>query len=102
MMEPATRGGIFSEQVRHLYRLSRPAYLATLVNAGIVAFVLWDIVSRTLLAAWGAALVIVIAARYALYRAYVRASQPAEQAQAWATRFIIGAAVTGLLWGVAG
>ena len=68
MTEPVAGTVLFAEQVRHLYRLSRPAYIATLVNAGIVTVVLWNVVPNGLLLAWLAAMTAVIGARYALYR----------------------------------
>jgi diguanylate cyclase (GGDEF)-like protein/PAS domain S-box-containing protein len=102
MTEPSASNAVFAEQVRHLYRLSRHGYAGTLINAGVLTLVLWDLVVTPLLVAWAAAIVVVIGARYALYRAYFRAPRPPEEAPVWARRFVIGATVTGMLWGFVG
>jgi diguanylate cyclase (GGDEF)-like protein/PAS domain S-box-containing protein len=93
---------ILGEQVRQLYRLSRPTYVATLLVAGIVTFLLWDVVRNAWLLAWLVVLAAVIAAHYALYRAYFREPRPPDEAPLWARRFVIGAGTTGVVWGFAG
>lgn len=93
---------VYAEQVRQLYRLSRPGYLGTLVNASILVFALWGIVSSTLLGAWLSALFMVTAARYLLYRAYQGGNPPDAVSRRWSRRFAVGAGAAGLLWGVAG
>jgi diguanylate cyclase (GGDEF)-like protein/PAS domain S-box-containing protein len=102
MVERATGEQIYAEEVRQLYRLSRPAYVAALINAGIITFALWDLVSNVLLAAWFAAMLGVTGARYFLYRAYSRAAPREEQAPVWADRFVYGTGAMGLLWGFVG
>jgi len=100
MTEPVAGTAIFAEQVRHLYRLSRPAYIATLVNAAIVTGVLWGVVPKGLLLAWLTAMTVAICARYALYVAYLKAPRPPDEVRAWARRFIVGSGTTGLIWGL--
>ena len=102
MVEHATGEQVYTEQVRHLYRLSRPSYIATLVNASIVVFALWGLVSSALLGAWLCVIFATTAARYLLYRAYLRIAPPPEQARVWAWRFVLGAGTAGLLWGFLG
>ena len=99
MTEPVTGPAIFAEQVRHLYRLSRPAYVGTLVNAAIVTVVMWGVVPSGLLAAWLAVMTAVVGLRYALYLAYLQAPRPPAEARTWARRFVAGAGATGLIWG---
>ena len=59
MAEHVTGDRVYAEQVRQLYRLSRPAYLGTLINSSILVFALWGIVSGTLLGAWLCAMFLV-------------------------------------------
>ena len=99
---PTTGGHVYAEQVRQLYRLSRPAYLGALVNSSILVFALWGVVSSTLLGAWLCAMFVVTGGRYLLYRAYAAASSPDGEARLWARRFVTGAGCAGLLWGLAG
>jgi len=93
---------LFAEQVRQLYRLSRPAYLGTLFNASIIVFALWGVVSSTWLGLWLCAMFTVTGARYLLYRAYFGARAPDVEARRWAEHFAVGAGAAGLLWGAAG
>jgi diguanylate cyclase (GGDEF)-like protein/PAS domain S-box-containing protein len=102
MAEHVTGDRVYAEQVRQLYRLSRPAYLGTLVNSSILVFALWGTVSTTLLGAWLCAMFLVTGARYLLYRAHHGLNPPDAEAQRWARRFVTGAGAAGLLWGVAG
>src|SRR3970282_784502 len=102
MAEQVTGDRVYAEQVRQLYRLSRPAYLGTLINSSILVFALWGIVSSTLLGAWVSAMVVVNGARYLLYRAHGGTNPPDDEAHRWARRFVIGTGAAGLLWGLAG
>jgi PAS domain-containing protein len=102
MVDQAADNRVYAEQVRQLYRLSRPGYLGTLINSSILVFALWEIVSSTLLGAWLTAMFLVTGARYLLYRSHGGLNPPDADAPRWARRFAIGAGAAGLLWGVAG
>jgi diguanylate cyclase (GGDEF)-like protein/PAS domain S-box-containing protein len=103
MDQPTTNAEhLYAEQVRQLYRQSRVAYFGTLVNASILVFALWGLVSSSLLGGWLCAMFAVTAARYLLNRSYQRLQPPASEARSWARRFVIGAGAAGLLWGIAG
>ncbi len=103
MAEPGTGAWVFAEQVRRLYGLSRVAYPGTLLLVCVITYALWGVVSSVpLLAAWFVLMVTVTGARYLLYRSYMRASPPPEQARTWASRFVYGAGTTGVLWGFLG
>ena len=102
MAEQVTGDRVYAEQVRQLYRLSRPSYVGTLINSSILVFALSGIVSSTLLGAWLCAMFLVTAARYLLYRAHRGINPPDEESQQWARRFVMGTGAAGLLWGLAG
>jgi diguanylate cyclase (GGDEF)-like protein/PAS domain S-box-containing protein len=102
MTELETGERVYAEQVRQLFRLSRPAYAGTLVNSSILVFALSGVVSTTLLGAWLCAIFLVTGARYLLYRAYLGSKPPDDEAHVWAQRFVIGAGSAGLMWGAAG
>ena len=102
MTELTTGEHVYAEQVRQLYRLSRPAYLGSLANSSILVFALSGVISTTLLGSWLCAVFVVTAGRYLLYRAYLGASPPDGAARLWARRFVIGAGCAGVLWGVLG
>jgi len=102
MAELTTGEHVYAEQVRQLYRLSRPAYIGSLVNSSILICALWGVVSSTLLGAWLCAMFVVTGGRYLLYRAHLGTNPPDTEARTWARRFVIGAGCTGLMWGIAG
>jgi diguanylate cyclase (GGDEF)-like protein/PAS domain S-box-containing protein len=102
MAEQVTDNRVYAEQVRQLYRLSRPGYLGTLISSSILVFALWGIVSSTLLGAWITAMFVVTGARFLLYRAYRGLNPPDADARRWVRRFVTGAAAAGVLWGIAG
>ncbi|MBI4192304.1 MAG: EAL domain-containing protein [Betaproteobacteria bacterium] len=93
---------IYADQVRLLYRLSRPGYAGTLINALIVMFALWNVAPRLLLGVWLVLVTAIITARFSLYKAYSAREPQPQMAQLWANRFITGAAAMGCMWGLLG
>ena len=89
-------------QVDLLFRQTPSAFLATLVNAAVLGFVLWGQVADAHLIGWLVAVGSLTFARYGLVRAYYRANPSAAQSARWGRRFVFGAFVSGLLWGTAG
>ena len=84
-----------------LYR-APVAMLVNLLNAPIVAAVVWSDYPKWLLVAWLAAFGTLIPIRAALWRAYARGPQAPDTARIWARHFVIGTGLTGCLWGLAG
>lgn len=95
-------GHLYTEQVRHLYRLSPGGYLGTLINASIVTYALWNVVNNALLAGWFVGVGTITLSRYLLYRAYVYPASASRPAHAWASRFFVGATAMGCMWGLLG
>lgn len=93
---------IEAEQVNLLYAQAPPGFLATIVNAGIVTFVLWNVVAPLTLLAWCTAITIIASLRLILVRSYQRTPETSKQTQLWRTRFIIGTGLNGVAWGSAG
>jgi diguanylate cyclase (GGDEF)-like protein len=102
VLDPDALGtAVRCEQIRILYQ--SPAILAiNAVNALLVAFILQSIYSFWIVAAWILLFFIVIPLRILDCRLYHRKPQSAETAGRWGQRFVVGAAVTGCLWGLAG
>jgi diguanylate cyclase (GGDEF)-like protein len=101
-LDPDALGAaVRAEQIRILYKT--PAILAiNAVNAFLVAFILQSIYPFWIVAGWLVAFCIVIPVRILDCRLYRRNRQSTEAAERWGQRFVIGAAVTGCLWGLAG
>jgi len=87
-------------RVSTLYRVARPAYATTLVNAAILVAVLWGARDEAALLGWYAAVVAVTLARVALHRSF-GSTGSAGPARAWEQRFALGALATGLTWAYA-
>jgi two-component system cell cycle sensor histidine kinase PleC len=90
-----------AEQVRLVYR-SALAQIANVVNPAIVVAVLYTSVRHDLLFGWLGLLVATTLGRLMLARAYREAVPRPREAPIWGARFAIGAAVTGVLWGLLG
>src|SRR5690349_19471283 len=93
---------IFAEQVRYLYRLSRNAYLGSLLAAAIVVAALASVVPLEALVVWAAAIATITLVRYLFYRDFSRRKPPDAHARRWNVSFIAGAAASGLTWGALG
>jgi signal transduction histidine kinase len=90
-----------SERARALFDRNAIAQATVVLNSAIVVVVLWGHAPAERLVAWAAALWLVVAARLALGVAFRRSGPPPGEAGRWAFRFTAGAAVNGVLWGVA-
>jgi diguanylate cyclase (GGDEF)-like protein/PAS domain S-box-containing protein len=92
---------VFSEQVRLLYRLSRPVYAGTLAVALICLLGLWNAVPPAPLGIWFAAAVAITGARYYFYRQFV-AHEITRATGYWSSGFVTGAVAMGVMWGLLG
>ena len=81
---------IEAEQVRLLYTQAPTGCVATVLNAGIVTFVLWKVVAHPLLIAWLALLIAIILSLFVLLRMYQRATPTADRLRLWRTLVVIG------------
>jgi len=80
-----------------LQRVATQAYLATLLNAGILLIALWGAVSVEVLAAWLAAVLATTGARVALHLRFMPA-QAAGTLARWERNFALGALAAGAVW----
>ncbi len=93
---------IRAEQIRLLFEQLPSALLATAVVGALVVYVLWGHVSPLLLLAWVLGLAVTTTARIGLMHAYFRAKSSITDAGRWGRRFIAGALISGVVWGLAG
>jgi len=101
-LSAVTERAVLGDIVGQLYALSRPAYWGTLLNAGIISFVLWDAVMAGHLLVWLVLVGAVTLGRFLLYRAYLARRPPPGEAEVWRDRFVLGAGAMGCLWGLLG
>ena len=93
--EPAVR----FERVRLTFEQTPAAAAVTVVNAGLMAAVLVAAEEDRRAYAWLAIVVLVTAARLALWRAFRRAPQARAQHRRWSLASACGAFAAGLVWG---
>jgi signal transduction histidine kinase/CheY-like chemotaxis protein len=94
-----TAAAVKAEQIRTIHRQNPWVIAFSPLDAAIVgAFLWWSIVPRALIVAWVLATTLVTAVRSFLRRRYM--AEAAPDVDRWARRFVAGAAVQGLLWGV--
>ncbi|MBW1720816.1 MAG: PAS domain-containing protein [Deltaproteobacteria bacterium] len=88
--------------VEELYRLAPVGIAGTLVNAPILAFILWKKISHNLLIPWLIVSVLFALLRYPLVRRFqgiLEGGRQVLRARRW---FLAGIALSGALWGSAG
>jgi len=93
---------IRAEQVRLLYEQLPSALIGTAISGAFVVPVFWGEVPASWLLPWAAALCAVSAGRIVLRRAFFATAQLPADARRWARRFMVGALLSGSIWGTAG
>jgi len=88
--------------LRLLYRLSKPAYVGTLINVMVIAMALRNVTPLPSLLSWVALVTVVTLARYLPLQSVFRAAPlRSRDAPLWANRFSVSALVMGCMWGFA-
>ena len=92
---------LYAEQVRQLYKQA-PIGLASIpVIALMMVVLLWSVTPHGILITWYLAVLLVAAPRYWLVVKFSRSSQAPAEADRWRNSFIIGTALSGIVWGTA-
>jgi PAS domain S-box-containing protein len=97
---PITEERLSSERNRILFAALPASSAASLVLAALLVFVQWDQVGITRSAVWFTTFVIVMTARL-IVRASFRRHPGVSDARAHERRYILGAAASGAVWGLA-
>jgi len=87
---------LVAARVAALFDVSRPAYYATVANAGLLLLVLWEAFPEALLLAWFGTLVALTFIRVGLHRRQARAGNPDPRRRE--AYFALGAFAAGALW----
>ncbi len=88
-----------AELTRLLYSQSQTTFLATLVNASILAVVLQAVLPATKLLAWFIMIIAITGARFALVRRHQCLAPTETQEGYWRTLYLLGTASNGVAWG---
>lgn len=97
----AFRQDVNAELVRYLYRQAPASIVTLFIVAGILAYILWDIVARQTMIAWLVALVAVNLLRFAQIGLFFRRKPPSEGIMRWAVISAAGSALVGSVWAAA-
>jgi signal transduction histidine kinase len=95
------RQQIAAEQVALLYQQAPAGFIAILLNASIITYTLWTLITPSVLLAWFGSTLVLTGARFVLIQHYRRAAPASDQTAIWRRRFLIGSGLSGMLWGAA-
>lgn len=98
--QPHTR--IYLLLVNLIYARSKIGILATVVNASILAFILWEQITHWILALWYIITLLVSLIRYILNERFLGRADPSQDIRLWGQLLKVGLAISGLLWGATG
>ena len=87
-------------QIYQLYQRAAPALFGASCGVVILAVVLWDVVSHSVLIPWTAASLALYAVRHAMVRAFLRKSPTSVRALLWGRWLAVTSNLAGVLWGV--
>ena len=88
------------EQIKRLYSQSPLGFIATIVNAALITFILWDDINRLYIAGWVVALIAVISVRFFHRNEFLKSDlTTTRDAIRWRRRFLWSLFITGAIWG---
>ena len=93
---------VLADRVEQLYSQMPLGMLVTLFIGGIATYELWDSRTRDLVLFWWGLVLVVTAARAALYLGYRSATNKLGEARQWLRWLAISALANGVNWGFAG
>jgi PAS domain S-box-containing protein len=96
------REQLYTEQVRQLYVHEPVGLIATVVNASILIFIQWRVISHSLLLVWFSLIFLITLIRAVHFYRYRRTSLTSDNARRWGNSFIMGIGISGIAWGAAG
>ncbi|HNP60959.1 MAG TPA: ATP-binding protein [Nitrospirales bacterium] len=90
------------KQIHQLFSLVPMAILASIINGGLVAFILMEVIPSTVVSWWIIGIVGINILWSGLVLAYRRVSKPLLHPSRWMSLFVAGNSASGLIWGMAG
>ncbi|MGA2816097.1 MAG: EAL domain-containing protein [Xanthobacteraceae bacterium] len=93
------QAAVRAAQIKALYR-APATMLVNPITASLLAAVLWQAYPAWVLLLWVGLFCVVVGARFVDRARYLRQPHESGHEAAWARRFTVGAAATGLLWGL--
>ncbi len=93
---------LYAERIGLLYKNAPLGIVATLINAIVLVFILRNVVSHRMLAVWSVCILLVSIARLVQLYRFWRVPRESSDVSRWGKWFIIGLALSGIIWGSAG
>jgi signal transduction histidine kinase len=93
---------LYAEQIRLLYRNAPLGLIATLINSAVLVFILRSVVPHWVLTTWFVCILLVSIARFVQLSWFRRVPPESSDVGRWGTWFVIGLALSGIIWGSAG
>jgi two-component system, cell cycle sensor histidine kinase and response regulator CckA len=100
IFNPGSR--IFVLLITQIYNRTTIAIIATAVNSTILLFILWDMVSQTVLVVWYILTMLVAMVRFIQIKKFQRTPDHMKDIRYWSQLMIIGIGTSGILWGSTG
>lgn len=85
--------------VSQIYNRATIAIIATVMNATILVFILWDLISIRTLVVWYILSIFVAMIRFIQIKKFQRTSDYMKDIRYWAQLMVIGIGISGILWG---
>lgn len=101
MKSDATEQAILKQLTDMVYRAGISGQIAVVVNAGLLSYLLSDIISPVQVWSWFALAVVVMLMRSALIFSYWHIKPPIEQLPRWRTLYVVGVCLGALTWSLA-
>ncbi len=99
--KPSVRSQIYAEQVAHLYKLGPLAYLFSIFNGFLLAYLQRSFISNQVLLTWFSILLFVTAGRALMVNLYHRTAPSGRSIANWHWAYLVGTAFAGVVWGSA-
>jgi two-component system, sensor histidine kinase len=91
---------IAAEKIRTYYDSMPSAFIGVTLVACLIAYTLTGVISTSVVSAWLAVVWCLTAARYLLWRRYVRVNPPPPDARRWGIYAAAAYTLSGLTWGI--
>ncbi len=97
IFNPRSRAYVFL--VTQIYNRAKIAIIATTINATILVFILWNLISKWALVVWYILTMLVVIIRFIQIKKFQRTSDHVKDVHYWAQLMVIGIGISGILWG---
>ncbi len=92
---------VYAEQISHLYSHTKLTFIVTFLNGSLLVLVLWPYIQHTVIVSWFVALSVVTICRGLLAAHFSREISLSSSIRTWHYAYLIGAGLSGIVWGSA-